>query len=625
MLAPLSWLKEYVEITLKPDTLGERLSEVGLGVENITKANGDTIFEFEVTPNRPDLLSIVGIAREIAAIEGKKVRLDIKNIPKTKNKLPFTIYNDFTLLEHYTAVLISDVIIKGSPEWLRHRLVQIGLRPINNIVDITNYVMFELGIPLHAFDYDEIHGATFFVEKSKGREKLETVDKITYTLPKDAIIIRDKDRVVDLVGIKGGLNSGIKETTKTVLLQTSVDNPILIRRASQALSLRSDASNILEKGIDKNGLLPALSRAANLILEVSGGRIASTVFELKKHDYLPWNLKLRLERLSKMLGVEIPEKQVVSILSSLNLSPRKISKDLIEVLVPTYRNDLRIEEDLIEEVARIYGYNKFPKTMPSGRIPTHTIAYFKDYKVEEKVKDFMKACGFSEIYTYSLVSEKELVNVGINPQDVLRVDNPVSREYEYLRPTLTIALRKAVLLNKPNISDINLFELGKVYLGKSVNEAVEAYFLSGISNSKSYREVKGVLENLLSELGVSDDPSVFIKPVEDGIVFELNFSQLIEKVKRLKVYKPIPKYPPVIEDLAIVAPKTVKIGELIETIRAQSRLVVEVSILDQFGDTKTFHIVYQHPQSNLTTGEVAFLRKKILSSLQKKFNARLKE
>ena len=389
MLAPLSWLKEYVDITLSPKELGDRLTEVGLGTEKITKADGDGIFEFEITPNRPDLLSILGIAREIAAVERKKIRqLNLPNLTKPKKEsLPIKLNPDYKLFQRWTGISIANISIKPSPQWMQDRLTKIGLRPINNVIDITNYVMFELGIPLHAFDYDQIIGHEMTVEKAIGGEQFTSVDEKSYHLPKNAIIIKDKERIIDLAGIKGGLNSGITDNTKYVFLHVTIDDPILIRKASIALSLRSDASAIYERGVDKGGTLKTLARAAQLVIELAGGNIASKVYDLKKpaslqgeQEFEPWKLNLRIDRLNKILGIEIPQKKIVSILESLNLNPT-IKSNVITCLIPTYRNDLTIEEDLIEEVARIYNYNNFPKTIPFGQIPTLKVPYFKDYKV----------------------------------------------------------------------------------------------------------------------------------------------------------------------------------------------------------------------------------------------------
>lgn len=629
MLAPLSWLKDYVDIKLSPEQLAERLTEVGLGCEKITKSDGDIIFELEITPNRPDLLSIVGIAREIAAIENGKVNLkkyELKTPQKTL--LPMKLNIDYKLFYRWTAVSITDIKVGQSPQWIKTRLKKIGLRPINNIVDITNYVMFELGVPLHAFDYDQIKGKVMTVEEARGGEKFTTVDQKTYSLPKGAIIIKDSERIIDLAGIKGGLNSGITDKTRNIFLHVTIDNPVLIRRASQNLSLRSDASAIYERGTDKGGSLDALKRAATLIIELAGGEVASDIIDLKKQGFKPWTVKLSHQRLTQILGITISPQQMKALLERLNLKitiNSQLSTFNYHVIIPTYRNDLRIEEDIIEEVARLYGYNNFPKTLPTGEIPTQVVPYFKDYKIEEKAKQILTAAGFTELYTYSLVSEEDLSTIGIRPQQVLRVDNPVSREYEYLRRTLKINLSKATGQNKPNFSNINLFELGKVYLGKNLDNAQEVYYLSGISNNKSFYEVKGILLFLFQELGVKEDPTEYIEAINEEIIFELNWTEIEKQASFRKTYKPIPKYPPIIEDLALTTDPDVKIGKVIEEIKKQNPLITNVSLLDIFGDTRTFHIVYQHGQRNLTTSEVGEIRVQILKALKKKFNIKAKE
>ena len=399
MLAPLSWLKDYVDTTLAPYELGERLTEVGLGTEKIIKTDDDTIFEFEITPNRPDLLSILGIAREIAAVEGKKIKLPkLPNFPNPKKTLRFEIKTDKTINPRFTGIIIDGINVKDSPKWLQERLIKINQRPINNIVDITNYVMFELGNPIHAFDYDKIKDHVMIVEKAKGTELFKSVDGISYHLPKDAVIIKDNERIIDLCGIKGGFNSGTFEDTKTIFIRVPVEDPILIRKASQALNLRSEASSIFERGVNAGGTIDTLKRCVDLVLETAGGEIASNLYDLKISDFSPWNVNLNIERLNKILGIEIPKNKVIDILDSLNLSP-VITKGFIECTIPTYRNDLKTEEDLIEEVARIYGYNNFPKTIPTGEIPIILVPYFKDYKIEEKSKKYFNCCRvFRNLY-----------------------------------------------------------------------------------------------------------------------------------------------------------------------------------------------------------------------------------
>ncbi len=628
MLAPLSWLKDYVDIKLTPEQLAKRLTEVGLGCEKITKINNDVIFELEITPNRPDWLSIIGIAREIAAITDKLIKYPKLHIDITKkpvNILPLDISVDLTISPRHTGLIIKGVTVKESPPWLKDKLLKIEQRPINNIVDITNFVMFELGNPLHAFNYDRINGHRMTITQASGGEPFKSVDGISYHLPKNAVIVRDDKDTIDLCGIKGGYNSATYNDTKTIFIWAPVEIPVLIRKTSQALGLRSEASSIFERGVNAGGTIDAIRRATDLILEYAGGEVVSTLYDVRRKVFNPWKVTLRLDRLAFILGIIIPEKEVLALLSRLHLSPRITKPGLIECTIPTYRNDLQIEEDLIEEVARLYGYNNFSKTLPTGAIPVKQIPYFKDYKIEQKTKQILAAAGFSEIYTYSLISEEDLRQSNFNPDKCLRVDNPVSREFEYLRPSLTINLKKALEQNKPNAEEINLFELGKVYLGKTLDKTEEPYYLSGISNTKTFLEVKGIVERLFWELGIKKDPTKFIVSAEDYILFELNFSQAVKENLLIKIYKSIPKYPPVIEDLALVTDRSVKIADLINEIKRQSPLITGVSLLDIYENTKTFHIIYQHPSRNLTTVEVSQIRQKMLVNLERRFKARLKE
>lgn len=627
MIAPLSWLKEYIDITLKPEVLGEKLTEIGLGTERIRHENTDTIFDLEITPNRPDWLSILGVAREIAAVENKKIRYPHLKTNLTPKKgtalLPFTIHPNFICSERMTGILISGVTVQESPTWLKERLTGVGLRPINNIVDITNYVMWELGNPIHSFDYDKIAEHEMWVKQAKGGEAFESVDAISYHLPKGAIIYEDQEKIFDLAGIKGGKNSGTYGDTKTVFILVPVDNAVLIRKASQALSLRSDASAIFERAVNKGGTLDALKRTVDLVQELAGGDIASELIDVKEKPFAPWKLSLRLARLEFVLGIKIPEKEVVSLLNRLDLRP-KLVKEKIECTIPTYRNDLQIEEDLIEEVARMYGYNNFPKTMPIGQIPTIRVPYFKDYAVDQHVKEYLTATGFSEVYTYSLVSEKDLERQSINSEHVLRVDNPVSRDFEYLRPNLKINLVKGLVQNSANFPSVHLFELGKVYLGKSLDTAAETYHLAGISNKKDYYEVKGLVEELFARLGISADASRYMEVLEEGVYFEIPYTELMAHAKPVKKYIPIPKYPAVAEDIALMLAKDVKLGSVIEEIQKVSHLIHEVSLLDTYENTRTFHIVYLDRQKNLTTEEVSGIREKIITMLEKKFEAKIK-
>ncbi|MCJ7740357.1 phenylalanine--tRNA ligase subunit beta [Candidatus Microgenomates bacterium] len=662
MLTPISWLKDYIEIKTPIKDLAWRLTELGISVEKIIEVDGEKVLELEITPNRPDLLSIIGIAREIAVIENKSIKSKSKNLPNATKKLSIKVNNDFRLFPRYCGVIIDHIDIKPSPEWMQKRLIQIGLRPINNIVDITNYVMFDLGIPLHAFDYDEIKDHQINVLQAEGGESFTSVDELTYKLPKGAIIIKDSQRIIDLCGIKGGFNSGIKPSTKRVYLQVTADDPLLIRRASQALSLRSDASAIFERGVDKGGLLNTLITAANLIMDLGGGEIASEVIDLKQQEFNPWQLDLSLSRLAKILGIKIPGSTVVTILKNLSLNPQ-IKGGIISVTVPTYRSDLKIEEDLIEEVARVYGYNNFPKTLPSGSTPVDKIAYYKDYSLEEKVNQFLTACGFTEVFTYSLISKNQLDKLEDRPNRAIRITNPVSLDYEYLRPALLGNILEAIKENEPNFPEINLFELGRVYLGKPPDYQ-ESLHLAITSANGNYISLKGAVEELLNRFGINKSK---FSPLQNGdktdntdylnqnksanILVDNDLIGFIGEIKRnitanfaLKKppvicqldwsvfskhnqdnwYEPVSSYPSIVEDMAFILKERTYLGELIEEIKKISKLIRKVTLLDLFDTTRTLRITYQDKSKNLSDKDIKGIREKIIGMAGEKFKAVLK-
>ena len=626
MLIPLSWLKEYVDVTLEPKELGDRLTEIGLGCEKIVKTANDTILELEITPNRPDLLSIIGVAREVAAIENKKIKYPklITNF-KSSSKLPLKIHPNYKITPRITGIIINNVNVSPSPKWLVEKLESIGQRSINNIVDITNYVMFELGNPIHSFDYHKIKNAEMHVEQAKGGEDFESVDNIKYKLPKGAIIYKDSEKIFDLVGIKGGANSGTYANTKAVFIVVEVDDPVLIRKASQKLALRSEASAIFERNVNRGGTIDALKRTTDLILELAGGEIASDLIDLKEQDFKPWKLDLNLQRLEFILGIKIEEKTVINILEKLNLNPKKIKTDLITCEIPTYRNDLQIEEDLIEEVARIYGYNNFPKTLPTGQIPTGIIPHFKDYKLFDIAKNILTAAGFSEIYSYSLISKNDLIENDLLTDSVIKVNNPVSLDFEYLRPNLIINLKKAYKQNAPNFKEINLFELGKIYHGKSLKTAQEPYHLTSISNVLDFAKTKGIIERLIHDLNFNEDKCDYTINTEDNLtIFDFDFSKALANRGKNVAFKPISKYPPITEDLSLETDSNIKIGEIISLIKKQSDLITDVTLIDIYKNSKTFHIIYQNANKNLTNAEVSEIREKIIKNLKEKFFAKIK-
>jgi phenylalanyl-tRNA synthetase beta chain len=656
MLIPLSWLKEFVEINLPLKDLMWKMTEAGLTCESFEERDGDIILDVEVTPNRPDWMSVVGIAREVAAITGAKlsipkVTLETKNV---LNPLQIKIDPDYKVAPRITSVIIRNVTVKPSPDWLQKRILQIGLRPINNLVDITNYVLWTYGALLHVFDYDKILNHQMTVELSKGGEEFRSLDGIDYILPKGAIVIKDNNRVIDLLPLKGGENTASYTDTKNVLLHSIICDPIITRHTSQSLKLRSDSSAIAERGLDPNGTITAVNHAASLILELAGGALASNVIDHKKTDFKPWKLSLSLTRLEKVLGVKLPDNDIVNILTRLGLDPLK-SKDLITCTIPTYRADLTIEEDLIEEVARLYGYNKFPKTIPTTTTPTVKLPYYFDRKFILNTKELLVSSGFTEVMNLSLISKDLIDRCKIDSNKHIKLANPVSREYEYLRGSLVPSLIQSSKLN--NDARFKLFELDKVYTG-TPGKTNELYKLSAIARGLKFREFKGVIDLLLERLDIEsykiefETKQSYWHPFKAGsisfnksiigefgelhpqvlsnfsikeplLMFELDISTL-ERLKSIKVYKSVPDYPAQIEDLTINFPDKTRIGEVVNEIKSSHKFISNVELGDIYNSAYTFRIWYQSPDKTLENSEIENIRKVVTQNLQKKYGGRVR-
>ncbi|OGM25180.1 phenylalanine--tRNA ligase subunit beta [Candidatus Woesebacteria bacterium RIFCSPHIGHO2_02_FULL_38_9] len=655
MLAPINWLKEYIKIEFNKDLMWE-MTQAGMTTESYQKIGDDIILDIEVTPNRPDWLSVIGIAREIAAIKNLKIKLpDLPKIPNPTVNLPIHANINSALAGRYTGITISDVRIKPSPEWMQKRLKLVGLRPINNLVDITNYVMLEFGIPIHVFDYDKLLTKDLKLELSKGGEDFVSVDGIFYKLSKDAIIIKDKDRVIDLCGIKGGQNSGVSAKTKNIFIHLPVYTPNLIRRTSQALKLSSDASYIYERGANAGGTLDSLKRTLDLIRKFAGGEIASNIIDIKKDDLKPLWLTLSLPRLEKVLGIKIEINQVLSIFKRLGI-PAKLRKEVITVTVPTYRGDLKIEEDLIEEIARIWSYNKFPKTLPIGHTLATNVPYLYDKSFKNKLKNLLVSAGFYETMTLSLISRQLIEKSQLNLEDHLKIANPVSQEYEYMRTTLIPSLITALKINEQE--NVNFFEYSKVYSGIP-GKTREPYKISGISRSSDYKNIKGVIDLLCDRLNIGkvsinpiQNPSGVWHPIKSGnlesksteigfvgeinpmvlknfdieeriVAFELDTENL-KKLAKKKVFKQLPKYPPQIEDLTLIFSKETKIGEVVNALKNVDKLISNVELKDIYEDSYTFRVYYQHSEKTLDDREVEELRKKLLEKIKKEFSGKIK-
>ncbi len=667
ILIPDSWLRDFIKTDAAPQTIADKLSLCSLSVEKLHKKGDDTVYEIEITPNRYDTLSVLGIAREVAAttkveLTPPEITDHLKSAEGKKDLLNVTI-TDSKLCPRFTAIVLDNIEIKPSPKLIRDRLEMSGVRALNNIVDVSNYLMLELGQPMHIFDFDKLGRSKeggerreLVLRESKKGEKLVTLDGVEREMPKGAIIIESGAKLVDLCGIMGGKNSEVDQNTKRILLFIQIYDPVRIRKTSQALGLRTEASARFEKGIDPEGIIPAMNRAIEMLKENANTNVASRLVDIKNEVWQPHEVELEIPEVEKLLGVRIEKEKVVEILKSLGFGIRiKNSAFQIPTVVakvPSWRDkDIEIAADLVEEIARLYGYHNLPNLMPEGAIPP--VPREKKFYWEDKAKDFLKHQGFYEVYNYSFISKELLLSSNLGPSKTLKVRNPLNKDLEYMRPSLLPPLLKNLSENQHLADELKLFELERVYLPQEGQELPQENFrLTGIVSAQHpapstqlFYVVKGIIEGLLSELGIKDirfesasGGSALIRSgsaligtigvIEGSIAaFDLDFDTISELASDLKTYEPIPEYPPIIEDLSVILPPKTFIADVISLIEEQSKLVKEVEVTDIYPErgSVTLRITYQHAKKTLTDAEVQKIRQKIIDTLEKTLKAKVRQ
>jgi len=439
-----------------------------LGIPLKEFLKGDIVYELEITPNRPDCLSFWGIAREIGALSGKELKKPEILVPagsevpaeKTKDLVEI---RDLDLCPRYTARIIRNVKVKESPDWLKEKLQSIGLRPINNIVDITNFVLMELGQPLHAFDLEQLAGPKIIVRRAYENEKIMTLDGKEYKLSKQNLVIADADKPVALAGVMGGEHSGVTDQTVSILLESAYFDPKNIRTTSRELGLSSDSSYRFERGVDWEMVDVASNRAISLILELAGGEVVTGLIDVKKDPRKPVRITCRFEKLRNFLGVGISDKEIIDIFTELHFKVDKINDGKCVVIPPSFRGDIEREADLAEEIARINGLDKIP-VLPVKATSGGTLAE-DSYVGTQNTKNLLISLGLSECLNYSFADEKTaLLDVRFSKNDLVEMANPVSRDFAYLRPSLFAGLLTNVEYNISRKNyDLAVFETGTVF------------------------------------------------------------------------------------------------------------------------------------------------------------------
>ncbi len=476
----------------------------------------DAVLDLELTPNRSDCLCVLGVAREVAALTGQKVNVppplyseagpDIGGLVRVEIADP-------DLCRRYCASLVQGIKIGPSPPWMQQRLAAAGMRPINNIVDITNYVMLEYGQPLHAFDYHKIGGARIVVRRARPGEKLTSLDGVDRELTADMLVIADESVPVAIAGVMGGANSEVTEATTAILLESANFNQVSIRRTSSGLRLRSEASMRFERGLAPELTVPALRRATQLMLQIAGGTAAVGLADAYPEPAPARVIRLRTSTVRQLLGLEVSQEQIIKVLTSLAFDCTAAGAGETTVTVPYWRLDVREPADLAEEVARIMGYDAIPITTLASELPRQQADTGLAFR--EQVRDLMVAAGMQEIITYSLTSREKLARAA-SADNAIRVANPLSTELEYLRTSLRPGLLAALSANqKYEDGGIRLFEIGRVFLGRGHDLPEEREVLAGVisgprgalswlgeKGQSDFFDAKGAVEAVLSRLGI---------------------------------------------------------------------------------------------------------------------------
>jgi len=656
----LSWLKDYCDFDLGPEELAELLTMAGFGTEAIEKVADDFLLELEITPNRGDVLSHIGLAREIAAVTGTPLKVpEIKLEEAGKPAAEWTEVEiiDRDLCPRYIARIIYDVKVADSPGWLKERLQALGLRPVNNIVDITNYVMLECGQPLHAFDYDKLKTGRIVVRRAKAGEKIITIDGTEQPLTGEMLAICDAEKPVAIAGIMGGLASEVTGKTKCVLLESAYFNPASIRRTSRALALISDSSYRFERGIDPEGTDWASRRAAMLFAQIASGKVAPGSVDRNYLDLAPKSAFLRMARLSKLLGLEIPEDEVRGILKRLGFTISESVSGRIEVQVPTFRPDIEREADLIEEVARIYGFEKISDT---SRLSQAVSRKIRQTRVADRVRSLLLGAGFSEVMTISFESA-EVLKAFDAFKRALSISNPIDKERPFLRTTLLPGLLRVVKTNEDQgVLNLKIFELAHTYLSQGAKSKlpVEKSHLAILSDD-TFLTLKGVVESifeameLLKYIEIAPAEIPFLSPSQSArillsgeplgtlgviseearrlfdlsrspVVAELDFASLAGKARLEKRYRPLSRYPAVKRDLAVVVDEEVTWARLKALIvEVETPFLEEISFFDEYrsptiGEGKksiAFTLTFRSPEKTLTGKEVDADEERIVKRL----------
>jgi phenylalanyl-tRNA synthetase beta chain len=672
MRVPLEWLREFIDVAMSVEELSTALTMAGLEVEAVEEAGEDRVLEINVTPNRPDCLSIMGVAREVSAITGEPLRFPEHEVGKEAATAFRVEISDPDYCRRYAGRVIRGVSMGESPEWMRARLEKCGIRAINNVVDVTNYVLLELGHPLHAFDLALLKGALVRVGLAGRGRRITTLDGVDRELPEEALLIWDEKRPVAVAGVMGGAETEVSGETRDVFLESAWFLPESIRRTARRLALRSESSYRFERGTDIEMLVRALDRAALLVSKIAGGAVEEKV-DVYPGKFEPEPVMVKYERVNRLLGTDLGAGEMEAILGRLDLEV-KGDRDFFTVTPPPYRSDLKRDADVIEEIARLYGYEKIPTEAPVARLEAcRRTERLGDVKVALAME------GFSEAVNYSFMNEGHLDLLGIPTEDRRRravgIRNPLRKEDALLRTTLLPGLLENLAYNYfRGVRDIRVFEAARVFedVGEDLpqeslhvggaycaekapslwKEAAEPFYLAkgaveAVLDRLKIREcsflpcrepflhplrsadvcLSGKRAGFVGELSPAVTERLDLKARPHVLVFELDAEILFSALPGETVYEPIPKFPAVERDMAIVVDESARAGDVVALIRGYpTEFIEDVSVFDYYKGPNipegkkslAFGVRYRSRERTLTDEEVEELHRSIVAHVTEK-------
>lgn len=659
ILIPDIWLRDYLKTKATPEKIKECLSLCGPSVERIYGKGKETVYDVEITGNRPDAMSVIGIAREAATIlprfgiaatlTGDPYTI-VPKFPKPKRILPLRLTTDPVLNPRWMSVLFDNVRVGKSPSWLTNYLTLTGIRSIHNVVDITNYLMRAYGQPAHVFDYDSIAQHTMTLRASKRGEVLTTLDGKKQKLPGGDIVIEDgTGKLIDLCGIMGGENSSVTEKTTRVVLFLQTYSPTHIRKTSMTLSHRTEASALFEKGLDSELVKPAMSVGVELMQKLTGAAVVSKPADIYPSPYKPHTVRVAKNKIHSYTGT-LPAKDVRRIMRSLGCTFTENAKEFL-VTAPSYRRDISLDVDVIEEIARIWGYHEIPSVLPNHAPPVTQPDPVLHWENEIKIR--LRDWGFTELLSYSMISEELMEIFSFEKDKTYTIMNPLTKDWVYMRPHAIASTLPAFIQNITLEHNLKAFELSMSYVYRPDDLPLEVPVLNVLWAGDTFFETRGLAEALFLLMGIDFRPEttrassrytqknlIIGSYASLGVLapdllsklgtttpitrLYLNIENMVRDARPAKQYVPIPKYPPIVEDLSFVVPDTFQIGPLITKLKTAHRLVSDITLLDIHKHSRTLHIMYQDPSKNLTTEEVAPIRKALIEIAEKKFGVALK-